>query len=214
MSFNLTSNQLVASAMRKLSVLGDGQSPSTTQLANGTEALNAMLKTFQTKGMPLWAISESDVPLTATRVYPLSYKPLKVVQALLVDGDTVQELDQKTHVDYNRLAAGTGDPVAYWYETTGILHLWPTPVDTTKSVRIVYQRQVNDMVNGTDTLDFPVYWHEAVIYGLAHRLAPEFGIPLADRKTLATEAEYFLNEALSFGTEEGSMYISPNWNGR
>ncbi len=67
------------------------------------------------------------------------------------------------------------------------------------------------MVSGTDTLDFPQWWHEAVIYGLASRLAPEYGIPLQDRSMYQKEAEYFLQEALSFGTEEGSLYLAPDW---
>lgn len=218
-SFTLTGDQLVAAALRKLAVLGDGQSPSATQLTNGTQALNAMLKTFQTKGMPLWAISESDITLTATRTYSISTPPLKVIQALVVDDTSAIELGQKTHTDYNLLGSpdAEGTPVHYWYETTGILHIWPTPdadAIADKVVRIVFQRQLDSMVSGSDTLDFPNYWHEAAIYGLAHRLSPEYGVPIQDRQMVAKEAEYFLQEALSFGTEEGSLYMQPDWSGR
>jgi hypothetical protein len=214
-NFNLTSDQLVGSALRKLAVLGDGQSPSTSQLSTGTQALNVMLKTLQTKGMPLWAISEMDVPMTASRTIGIGPTPLKVLQALILDNDSMIPLNVKTHNDYNLLGnpSAVGVPVHYWYETTGVLHLWPTPDSDSianKVIRIVYQRQFNDMVAGTDTLDFPNYWIEAVIYGLAHRLSPEYGIPLQDRQLLAKEAEYFLTEALSFGTEEGSMFFVPD----
>jgi hypothetical protein len=98
----------------------------------------------------------------------------------------------------------------------GKMHLWPTPDATTiadKTLTIVYQRPFHDMVNGANTLDFPQWWHEAVIFGLAWRLCGDFGVPLADRKTLAQEADYFLQEALSFGTEEGSMFMQPDWGG-
>lgn len=216
-TFNLTNDELVKAALRKLAVLGDGQDPSAFQLANGKQALNVMLKTFQTKGMPLWAIAEYDVPMTATRVYPLTIPaPLKVIQALRIDADgNTTELDQKGHMDYNRLpGTGEGTPTSFWYEPNGILHIWPTPSDTTQTVRIVYQRQVYDMVSSMDNVDFPTYWLEAVIYGLAHRLGPEFGIPLQDRGQIAKEAQYFLDEALSFGTEEGSISFSPDWVGR
>lgn len=226
-TFSLTSDQLVAAAMRKLAVLGDGQSPSTTQRTNGTQAMNAMLKTFTAKGMPLWVMSEYDTPLTATRSYAFSAAtnipaPLKVTQAILVDttGVTSIPLMVRTHYDYNLLPSdsSTGTPTNYWYEPlnqTGVLHVWPTPDSysiANSVVRIVYQRPFYDMVSGTDTLDFPQHWHEAVIFGLAWRLCGDFGVPLQDRQTLAKEADYFLTEALSFDTEEGSLYLMPDWN--
>lgn len=227
-SFSLTGDQLVNAAMRKLAVLGDGQSPTATQLSNGTQALNAMLKTLTVKGMPLWVISETTVPLTATRTYnfgtaqtfPIA-APLKVLQVVRLNSQDSSSvpLNVRTHYDYNLLSNSTttGVPTTYWYEPlnqTGILHIWPTPDSssiTYSTLKMVYQRPFQDMVSGADTLDFPQWWHEAVIYGLAWRLAPDFGVPLADRKTLAQEAEYFLTEALSFGTEEGSMYLQPDW---
>lgn len=216
-SFALTSDQLVIAALRKLAVLGDGQTPSTTQLSTGTQALNVMLKALESKGMPLWAITEVDVPLTATRVYSVNPAPLKVIQALRVNSSTSVELEQKTHNDFNLLGGITdvGEPTSFWYDVNGgILHVYPTPDAASIAgitVRLVTQRQFNDMNSGTDTLDFPQYWQEAIIYGLAQRLSPEYGIPLSDRQMIATEAKMFLDEALSFGTEEGSMYIQPDW---
>lgn len=218
----MTSDQLVTAALRKLAVVGDGQTPSATQLANGTLALNAMLKGFEAKGMPLWAITEKSIPLTNTRSYTLSTDaPLKVTQAILVDntsGNTTP-MNPKNHYDYNLLNGNTasGWPINYWYEPlnqSGVLHLWPTP-DTYSiancQVRITYQRPFNDMNSGSDPLDFPPYWLEAVIYNLTHRLSSEYGIPLQDRTLIAQEAQLFLTEALSFGTEEGSLFLQPDW---
>lgn len=227
-NFNLTSDQLVAAAMRKLAVIGDGQSPSATQLTNGTQALNAMLKGFTTKGMPLWVISETSITPTASATYTMGVgqtinipAPLKVTQVLRRTSSTSVPLTVKSHYDYNLLSNFTnpGVPTSYWYEPlnqTGVLHVWPLPDTATiasSTLVVVYQRPFFDMVSGADTLDFPPYWHEAVIYGLAHRLSPEFGIPLQDRQLLAKEADYFLSEALSFGTEEGSMFLAPDWGG-
>lgn len=62
-----------------------------------------------------------------------------------------------------------------------------------------------------DNLDFPAYWTEAVIYGLTYRLAPEYGVPLQDRQTLAAEAKRFLDEALEYSTEDSSLFIQPDW---
>jgi hypothetical protein len=61
----------------------------------------------------------------------------------------------------------------------------------------------------TDDLDFPPYWTEAIIYGLADRLAPEYGVPLQDRQVLSQQAERFHQTALMFGQEEGSLFFQP-----
>jgi hypothetical protein len=227
-TFSMTSSQIENAALRKLAVLGDGQSPSATQTTNARQALNAMLKAFMAKGMPLWVISEYDITPTATRTYTIGVSqtvnipaPLKIVQCLLVnnDTDTATPMEVKTHYDYNLLSAleNTGVPTSFWYEPlnqTGVLHVWPTPdTDTIADCefRIVYQKPFQDMVNDSDTLDFPQWWQEAIIYGLASRLAPEFGVPLPDRQLIKKEAHDALEDALSFGTEEGSLYIQPDW---
>lgn len=221
-NFSMTSDQIVTAAVRKLAVIGDGGAPTASQLANGTQALNAMIKGFIAKGMPLWAITEKTVSLSNVRNYTFSTDaPLKVTQAILVDNSSgnTTPMSPKNHYDYNLLNGNTatGWPINYWYEPlnqSGVLHLWPTPDDYSIAncqVKIVYQRPFNDMNAGTDSLDFPQYWLEAVIYGLAYRLAPEYGIPLQDRQAYAQDAQVFLNEALSFGTEEGSLYLQPDW---
>ncbi len=105
-TFNLTSDQLVNAALRKLAVLGDGQSPSATQLSNGTQTLNAMLKTFTVKGMPLWVISEYSLTMTATTTYTFGIgqtiniaAPLKVTQVVRVTttGGNRVPLNVKSH---------------------------------------------------------------------------------------------------------------------
>lgn len=227
-TFNLTGSQLVNAALRKLSVLGDGNSPTSTQLANGMEALNVMLKAFTSKGMPLWVITQYDVPMTATADYPMGIgqtinipAPLKVLQAVLKNNTarTTIPMNIRTHYDFNLLSNlnSLGTPNTFWYEPlnqTGVLHIWPTPDiynQTNCVVSITYQRPFYDVADPADTLDFPQWWFDAIIYGLAWRLSPEYGTPLADRKELMAEATYFLEEALSFGEEEGSISFEPDW---
>lgn len=227
-TFSMQNDQVVNAALRKLAVLGDGQSPSTTQLSNGTQALNAMIKGFIVKGMPLWDVKEYLLTMTATRTYTFGIgqtvnipAPLKVLQVIILDNtaSSSRPVEQRTHYDYNLLSntAATSPPTAYWYEPlnqTGILHIWPTPDTYTignTQLKIVYEAPFQDMVNSTDTLDFPQWWHDAIIFGLADRLAPEYGIPPDVRDFLKKEALYYLEEALSYGTEEGSIKIQPNW---
>ena len=96
----------------------------------------------------------------------------------------------------------------------GTINLWPKPADATTSITIRYQRPFEDMTSSTDDIDFPPYWTEAIIFGLADRLAPEYGIPLQDRQLLTQQAERFHQTALSFGQEEGSLFFQPDYIGR
>lgn len=227
-TFSMTGDQICKSALRKLNVISEGANPTAQQLSDATEALNAMITTLVAKGMPLWVVTEYDLTMTSTKTYTFGVgqtinipAPLKVTQAILKDltGETSFPLNVRSHYDYNLLSnqGSEGTPTTYWYEPlnqTGVLHIWPTPDSysiTNRVITIVYQRPFYGQVSGTDTLDFPQCWQEAMIYGLVWRIAPEYGLPIQDRKDYGLMAEYFLQEALSFGTEEGSMYLQPDW---
>ncbi len=120
-----------------------------------------------------------------------------------------------TNYDYNILPLATsgGTPVNLYYQpfsTYGQINIWPIPNDSTTTITLEYQRPFEDMVTATDDFDFPSYWTEALIYGLAWRMSPEYGIPTADRQVLMKEAEFFHTKALDYGQEEGSIYFTPN----
>jgi hypothetical protein len=94
-----------------------------------------------------------------------------------------------------------------------VIQLWPTPDDSTTVITLDYQRPFDDMDATDNNFDFPAYWMQALIYNLAWSLAPEYGTPPTDRGILQKEAMYWKQEALSYGSEEGSMFLSPNTQG-
>jgi hypothetical protein len=97
------------------------------------------------------------------------------------------------------------------------MHVFPTTDSYSalhKKLYFVYQRPFEDFDAATDNPDFPQEWYDAVTYGLATRLAPEYGVPNTERKTLWQEMSIIKQEALNFGTEEGSLYFGVerrNW---
>ena len=227
--WSLKRDAVINSALRKLSVLSGGSAPDAYEVTNGAEALNAMIKGFIADGMPAWAIKEFTFTTTANvSSYDIGVgltlntpMPLKVVQGFRRESSTGSNipLNVYTHYDFNLLptAAASGVPVNLFYQpfsTYGTLRLWPIPTTTTNTVTIVYQRPFEDMNSATDDFDFPPYWTEALIYGLSWRLAGEYGIPINDRNLLFKEAMYFHDQALSFGQEEGSLFLSPAYNYR
>lgn len=228
-TWSMNRNSVINSALRKLVAISGGSSPAAFEVTNAAESLNAMIKGFHADGMPVWAIKEYTFSTVAnTSTYNIGNSqtlntpmPLKVLQAYRIEqtGAVNVPMNVYNHYDYNLLPvnASSGEPVNIFYQpfsNYGTIKLWPTPSDATTTVTIVYQRPFEDMTSATDDFDFPPYWTEALIYGLAWRLAPEYGVPIQDRQLMQKEAEFFHQQALSFGTEEGSLFLMPDWSGR
>lgn len=228
-TWSMQRDSIIAAALRKLAVLSGGASPEAYQITNASEAMNAMLKTFQTDGMPLWAMkSYTFTTIVGQSQYVIgdgqalnTPMPLKVTQAWRNVSSNSSNVPMNIYTDYNYnvlpLATSSGTPVNLYYQpmnTSGNINLWPKPADATTTITLRYQRPFEDMNSATDSLDFPSYWTEAIIYGLALRLAPEYGVPLQDRQLLEKEAEFFHQQALSFGTEEGGLFFQPDFTGR
>jgi hypothetical protein len=226
--WKLNRNQVITAALRKLAVLPSGGTASTAQINDGVDSLNAILKAFHADGMPLWVITSKTFTVTSgTNTYTIGIsqtvnapQPLKLIQAFYTpSGSSSVPMNIYTGYDYHVLpdSGANGLPVNIYYQPlmdTGTIKLWPTPNDSTTTVTVYYQRPFQDMDNSTDDLDFPNYWTQAIIYNLAWALAPEYGIPPTDRSILMKEAVYWKEYALSFGTEEGGLFLQPDWNGK
>lgn len=223
--FSLTRDDIIKRALRLIGVLAQGENPTTDQVTEAATALNSLVKAWQADGMPLWAIRTYNVPLTASvasyrigvgQAIPTP-KPLKISQAY--NHSNVSNVDVPmrilTREEYNRLGNKTssGMPIQVYYDPQreyGDLYVFPVPsaTDATNNViTITYQRPFEDFDSSVDTPDFPQEWFDAVTYGLATRLAPEYGISIPDRKTLWQEMTIIKQDALNFGLEEGSLYF-------
>jgi len=225
--FNLTRNQFIEAAMRKLGVLARGESADSEELTNGMQALNGVSEELQVIGMPLWARKEYQFALTAsTATYNIGVGqtiatpfPLKIHQAILRNLDTEGDLEMEIPAiyDYYRMSPGqsSGVPIKLYYQPFvgyGTITIWPTPDATIASdyeIRIIYTRPFEDFTTTGETMDLPKEWHQAIIYKLADALAPEFGLPLPDRNMLKKEAKEHVEAAESFGMDNTSVYFVP-----
>lgn len=231
-TYNITRDQLIAGALRLIGGISQGGTPTSAQVTEAAEALNLMVKAWEADGMPLWGLTEYQMTLTAgVSTYQLGIgktiaiaKPLKVLQAWNRNTSSSVDIPMKvlTKQEYNALGNKTssGNPVQFYYNpllSYGELHVFPVPSATDASgntINLVYQRPFEDFVATGDNPDFPQEWMEALKYGLAVRLAPEYGLPVQERQILSQEAKSIKDLALSFGVEEGSVYFGVtrrNW---
>lgn len=219
-------NAVIKGALRIVGAIAQGQTPSTDQYTEAAEALNMLVKALQTYGMPLWAIKINNFALTnATATYRIGLsqtintpKPLKILQAFL--RNTTSNVDTPLQIitkhEYWELGnkTTTGLPIQLMYDPQnlyGDLYLYPTPdstAETSYEVYIIYHRPFEDFDSATDTPDFPQEWHLALKFGLAEQLAPEYGVSLEQYGEIAKKAKEYRIEALSFGTEEGSLFFT------
>ena len=231
-NWNMTRDAIINAAYRKIGVAVDGVMATSTQITNAAEALNNIVFTLYAQGMPVWAMTTTSfTPVLGQVAYPVGLgigtgnlniqAPLKITQAFSRDNISNTDIPMNIYTQYNYNLLSTkineGYPVHLWYQPlnqAGTITIWPAPdqyTATYRSIYFVYQRSFDEFDAGTDTPDFPQVWLEPLIYSLAHRLAPEFGLPLAEQDKLNETANMLIQNALSFGTEEGALFIQPDW---
>lgn len=226
----ITRDQLISSALRKCGALGETETATSAQITAGATALNALIKAFSTDGMQLWKLETVVEPLSSfTVTTPVtvgvgqtivtSKPPLKLHNAYrqIIADETKTELSVHTRQEWLDITnpATEGAPLAVYFQpikTTGLLAIWPLPDATWQAdgqLLLDFHVAVTETTTGTDILDFPDHWEQTIIYSLAQRLAPEYGVPIAERQLLTQDSERFRNEALSFSNEEGSVFLQP-----
>lgn len=210
---------IIRGALRLAGVIASGETPSATQYTEALEALNMLTKAWEADGMPIWDITNYTItPVAGQTSYTLNNpKPLKCLQAWNRDINSKVDIPMRviTRQEYNILGnkSTTGNPIQLYFQPNrddSTVYLFPTPDASSASQRTIYlvcQKPYQDFDSLTDEPDFPQEWYEAIKYGLAVRLAGMYNIDIETRKMLQAEAAMVKQEALSFGNEEGSLYL-------
>ena len=220
-------NQILKDAFRKIGALGENETLSTAQIDAGASALSSLIKAQVANGMQIWKIEQVSYALTTQTTGTATVGvgkdivttsvPLKLVGAWREYDDIRTPLLIYTRQEFMDIPQmlSDGAPLAVYYQpmkTDGVLGIWPVP-DTSWQANgnliLDFQIQFTDPVLGTDVLDFPDHWEQTIIYLLAQRLAPEYGVPINERNLLTQDSERFKIESLSFDNEEGSIFIRP-----
>lgn len=230
-NFNPTRDEIIQSSLRLLGVGHRGESVPADEINDASMALNIMLKSWQADGLQLWKREEKSITLVASqRVYTLGpsgnvtmQRPLRLLEVVRRDSSNIDvPLNVLSKNEYWGLSNkfSEGAPVSYHYDpqlTNGDLYLWQVP-DTTVAaeytVEIVYHIPFEDMDSTTDNFDCPTEWLQAIKFGLAVDLAPEYGIDLPQQYRLQKQFDTAYEKALSWDQEDTSIFFQPNWEGQ
>lgn len=234
LSYDYTKNrdQIITRALRIVGAIGQGETPNAEAVTEAAEVLNDLIKEWETDGMQLWCIKEySMTPIASTNQYAIGtgytvnqVAPTKILQAW---SRSSTNLDTPvlliTRQEYNMLGSKTteGQPSQLWYnppgeisgtENFGTITLYVTPdtnYATNYTLYFTGVRPLQDFDASTDVMDFPQYWANAVVWGLADQLSYEYGVGLSERAMIGKKAELHKEKALSYGVEEGHLLIQP-----
>jgi len=229
--YSIAKNDLISAALRMIGVGSIDEAPTADEISQAATTLNMMLKAWQTDGLQLWQIRQKSMtPVESQYQYSLGItspsgdvvgsRPMRIIDIYRRTTATVTDvpLIKNTREEYWLLSDKDieGTPVSYYYDlqlTDGVLNIWPAPdaaFAAANTLEILYQKPYDDMdVASTDDFEFPSEWYEAIKYGLAVRLAPEYGIPRLERTLLHQEAAAVKEKAMSWDQEDGSIFLTP-----
>lgn len=183
-----TAGRVIKRALRLIHVIEGGEEPERHQYDDGIEALNDMLRSWAAEGLlsteerygEIYTVPgkvKYDLGGSSFPVRPVSLKRLRL-RIGCVDYP-VEMYGPREYLDLPYKNGGySGRPIGAQYEQRagiGILRIWPCP-EARYRVSFLYDQGATLVGNPEDDVPVPDHWGEAVKYGLAVRLAPDYGM--------------------------------------
>lgn len=232
-TYKATVATVIEEALKKIGVIEEGVSATSTQISDAMPTLEMYLKALGNKGLMTWKIIKTSKTLVASTtgyIPSVNFRYTEITDIVFRDSageDT--PLIELTRDEWSRLSDKdqTGQPTQYWWdkeavEGTDYVYLYPTPdsnnAGNSEAIIITGTVPIEDADNdgtddGTYDINVPPEYLEAVVYGLAVRLAPSYGIPITDRRELRMEYDEIMTDALNFDRETGSLFLRPDAKG-
>jgi len=210
-----TARDAVQFAMQEAQVLASGEEPTAEEYADGIIRLNALLKSWETRGWTLWR-QDSETVATVGGVNPTT------LPAYVYDVEAVRYVVSATHErpltmyerdDYQILPnkAQAGYPSIYYanrQRDAVDLAVWPVPA-TVAQLSVDFIRKIEVVTDGSETLDVPQDWHEALVAMLAIRLCTLYGKqPTPELVSRANALQREIDEQ-----DRPTSYFLSGWNG-
>ncbi len=215
-----TATAIISRSLRLIGALAAGETPSANEQADGLEALNAMLDSWRTSSLSVYALRDETLTLTGAASYTIgsggtlnTTRPVRIESAFERLSDVDYPVKLASALAWYGLAAkSTTSDVAEWlyYEPAyplGTLYLYPKA--TTGVLHLVTWVPLTSYA-AADSVALPPGYQDAITYNLAVRIAPEYSRPvtpelaaIARDAMLRIERVNFRPPIMSTGLEEG-----------
>lgn len=221
-TFELTVSQIVEDARELLGIHAEEEPMTDADLQRGIRVLNMMLRAWQADGIQTWVLAEGSFALTQSD-YDYTFGsggafttvPIEITDVRITRNSQDLPMNRMSREEYYSLPVKSteGYPTNFYYDRqrdSGTFYVWPAPDSTAGTIKFSYRRYIMDAGNGTNTLDIPKEWMQAVTSNLAVNLAPRYQVSVS--RELAAIATSSYDALKSFDTAEGmgSLNIWPD----
>lgn len=171
-SLTYTAGEFVDEALKRVQILGDGQTASAYQWNLAKSHLNGLLKLLVTQGPSEWRRATQTPAMVASQAYvTCSPRPDRVMRVYYRNSAGFDlELQQWNMDDYDRIPVktSTGRPTVFAVDrqrTSTTIYLWPVPDATIAAgtLRVSYERVPEDVSATSDILDVPQEWFDTLM---------------------------------------------------
>ena len=183
-----TAQTVIDRALRLIGAIASGESPTSAESADGLVALNAMISSWQTEKLNVYAFV--DTPFTLVNAdssytvgpggnFALTPRPSKIEQVYVRANSIDYPVELIDYEKWNSIPDKTSSsdiPIYAYYEptlATGTLQLWPVP-NTAYSLHIVTWTTLAELAAVGTTITLPQGYERALAYNLAIEVASEY----------------------------------------
>lgn len=198
-----TAIELITRAMRVGRIIGKDQTPTADEANDAFTMLNWMLDQWWTQSLAVYRIARASYAwpsgIVSRTIGPtgdfVADRPVRLAPGCSMTQLTVTYpliiLPNVQDYDLIPYKTDSGLPQRIFYDRTypnGTLYLWPVPVPG-YTLNLNSLQRIESVATLTDTLDLPPAYEMAIVYQLAMRLIPEYGIqPAPDTAAQARDA--------------------------
>ena len=201
---------IIDRALRLICAIASGESPTTAESNDGLTALNAMISSWQTEKLNVYAfvdtaftMSNGDSSYTVGPAgnFALTPRPPTIencyIRANNIDYQ-VELIDKDKWISIPDKTSDSDIAIYAYYEptlATGTLQLWPVP-NAAYSLHIVTWTTLAELAAVGTTITLPQGYEDALAYNLAIRVAPEYEKrPSQEVKDVAVETKAAIKRA-------------------
>ena len=217
-------SDLIKTSLRKIGALSSGEVVDATRQAEALSTLQTMLRSWGALSINIFATVQEDIPLISGKyIYTWgsegdinTTRPNQIVGAYILDNlNITHPVDVVSEGKYNsiRVKETTSRPHSLFYHPIyplANLYLYPVP-NLSETLHVTSFKpfvETSSFGLAADTLAFPAYYEEPIIYNLAIRLAPEYGRAVSSEVALVAKTSYDTLVTLNAANQVEPVYIS------
>ena len=178
----MQAQDLVNGALRLIGAIASGETPSTSEEADGLTLLQQLLDSWSAEELLVFATTRQSVTLTnGTNAYTLATRPVKILSAEVYVGGMnfpVEVLGPQAWAnrpDKTDISARTRAVYCDYNFTSAMLYVAPVPNAAGPVVWLYQTTDLATLTSGTSTFSMPEAYSMAIMYNLAVLVAPQYG---------------------------------------